>query len=243
MRGMRGIRRAALAAVLALGAPAVAAPSEAQAATGADPAAMRATGGGTQLITVRAASARATTALVQWWTYSTSRRRWVLMGQAAGRVGARGLVAGTQRRMNTYTTPTGLFDLPFAFGDSAPPAGTRMPYRRPTRTTWWCEDAPAKEYNRWVDPLPRDCRASESERLAASPVQYARAVLIGFNYAKPVKGRGAGIFLHVNGHGATAGCVSVPANSMSALLKWLDPKAHPHIAIGAASGALALNGY
>ena len=46
-------------------------------------------------------------------------------------------------------------------------------------------------------------------------MQYAHAVVIDYNYARPVKGRGAGIFLHVNGSGATAGCVSVPADAMT----------------------------
>ena len=34
-----------------------------------------------------------------------------------------------------------------------------------------------------------------------------------YDYRKPVRNRGAGIFLHVDGRGATAGCVSVPAGA------------------------------
>lgn len=67
--------------------------------------------------------------------------------------------------------------------------------------------------------------------------------MIGFNYAKPVRGRGAGIFLHVDGEGATAGCVSVPAGAMDRVLAWADPAAHPHIVVGTSTGELAVTRY
>lgn len=45
-------------------------------------------------------------------------------------------------------------------------------------------------------------------------------------------GRGAGIFLHVNGQGATAGCVSVQRATMDRITGWTRPAAHLRIAIG-----------
>lgn len=39
-------------------------------------------------------------------------------------------------------------------------------------------------------------------------------------------GRGTGIFLHVNGNGATAGCVSVPRATMDRIMGWITPSAH-----------------
>ena len=94
-----------------------------------------------------------------------------------------------------------------------------------------------------MDPRPRDCAAAESERLAKYPVQYGRALVIGFNYRHPVRGRGAGIFLHVNGKGATAGCVSVPAGAMARILAWVRPARNPHIAIGTTHGRTAITRY
>ena len=47
-----------------------------------------------------------------------------------------------------------------------------------------------------------------------------------------VRHRGAGIFLHVNGKGATAGCVSVPRAFMRSMMAGLNPKRRPVIAIG-----------
>lgn len=118
-----------------------------------------------------------------------------------------------------------------------------MAYRAVKESSWWCEDVDSTAYNRWVDPLPADCRASESERLGSYPTQYAYGLVVGFNYDRPVRGRGAGIFLHVNGKAATAGCVSVPEDAMRRILKWADPGRKPHIAIGTVDGATAITRY
>jgi L,D-peptidoglycan transpeptidase YkuD (ErfK/YbiS/YcfS/YnhG family) len=205
------------------------------------PLMMRDNGGGTQLVTATAPSRSATTGTLVWWQKSAG--AWRVAGTAPARFGARGLTGGATRKQGTDTTPTGLYGLPFAFGNAAAPAGTALPYRHVTAGSWWCEDAASTSYNRWVNPLPKDCRGSESEHLADYPVQYAHAVVIGFNYAEPVKGRGAGIFLHVNGSGATAGCVSVPAGALSRIMAWLDPAAKPHIAIGTSGASTSVIGY
>lgn len=189
------------------------------------------TGSGSQLITAEAPSARATSGTVAWWERRGG-RGWVRVGTAPARFGAGGLVPGERRRQNTSTTPTGVYALPFAFGVEPAPAGTTHPYRRVTRASWWCQDNASRSYNRWVEPLPADCRAAEAEHLAAYRVQYAHALVIAYNYHRPVRGRGAGIFLHANGKGATAGCVSVPEEAMERILRWIRPDARPRIAIG-----------
>ncbi|MGW1397681.1 L,D-transpeptidase family protein [Streptomyces sp. NPDC002405] len=205
------------------------------------PARMRDTGGGTQLITAQAARADATSGTVIWWDLRGG--RWVRAGSAPARFGAKGLVEGTVRRQETYTTPTGLYHLPFAFGVESAPGGTRLRYRRVGPDSWWCQDNGSRSYNRWTQPRPADCRADESEHLVAYPRQYAHALVIGFNYSRPVRGRGAGIFLHVNGPGATGGCVSVPREAMRRILAWADPGRRPHIAIGTAGGTTAISRY
>lgn len=225
--------------VLALGVP----PSDAAARLPAVPlpATMADTGGGTQLITAQAAGTASTSGTLIWWDLRGG--QWVQAGTAPARFGAKGLTEGRTRVQGTNTSPTGLYDLPFGFGNSAAPSGTTMPYRPVHSTSYWCQDNNSRSYNRWTEPLPSDCRASESEHLAAYGTQYANALVIGFNYAQPVRGRGAGIFLHVNGSGATAGCVSVPADAMRRILQWARPAARPHIAIGTQSGTTALIRY
>ncbi|MFD5542330.1 L,D-transpeptidase [Streptomyces sp. NPDC127079] len=205
------------------------------------PALLADTGGGSQLITAEASAPGATSGTLTWWERRGG--AWVKEGSAAARFGANGLVEGAARKQGTNTTPTGLYDLPFGFGLRAAPTGTSVVYRRVSADSWWCQDDDSASYNRWVEPLPGDCRATESERLSSYPTQYAYALVIGFNYRKPVRGRGAGIFLHVNGAGATAGCVSVPRDAMRRILQWVDPRKGPHIAVGTATGDTALTRY
>ncbi|MFD4244604.1 L,D-transpeptidase [Streptomyces sp. NPDC058525] len=205
------------------------------------PARLADTGGGSQLITAVAPAPGSTTGRLTWWDRRAG--RWYEAGSADARFGAKGLTEGATRTQGTNTTPTGLYDLPYAFGIRRAPAGTEYGYRRVTGDSWWCQDNASAAYNRWVEPLPAHCAPGEAEHLVTYEAQYAHAMVIGFNYAEPVRGRGAGIFLHVNGKGATAGCVSVPREAMREILRWADPDRRPHIAIGTESGALAVTRY
>ncbi|MFF9769465.1 L,D-transpeptidase [Streptomyces sp. NPDC014636] len=205
------------------------------------PAEMADTGGGSQLILAQAPDTSATEGTVSWWDLRDG--QWTRAGSAPARFGSGGLVDGDTRKQGTNTTPTGLYDLPFAFGIKTAPDGTAVAYRAVKDSSWWCQDNDSTSYNRWVDPLPADCRAAESEHLVDYAAQYAYGLVIGFNYDRPVRGRGAGIFLHVNGEAATAGCVSVPEDAMRRLLTWADPGAKPHVAIGTESGETALTRY
>jgi L,D-peptidoglycan transpeptidase YkuD (ErfK/YbiS/YcfS/YnhG family) len=202
------------------------------------PARMAHTGGGTQLITAVAPKRASTTGTVTWWDREDG--RWVKRGSAPARFGANGLTAGATRKQGTNTTPTGLYGLPYAFGIKAAPRGTVYTYRRVHRDSWWCQDNDSRSYNRWSEPRAADCRAAESEHLITYAVQYAHALVIGFNYERPARGRGAGIFLHVHGRGATAGCVSVSEKAMRRILVWADPARRPHIAVGTQSGSTAV---
>ncbi|GGT19065.1 L,D-transpeptidase family protein [Streptomyces chromofuscus] len=199
------------------------------------------TGPGSQLITAVAPSASSTTGTVTWWDRRDG--RWVEAGSAPARFGANGLVEGAARTQGTDTTPTGLFTLPYAFGIEAAPAGTTYKYRPVHESSWWCQDNDSRAYNRWTEPRPADCRAQEAEHLMSYGPLYAHALVIGFNYHTPVRGRGAGIFLHVRGEGPTAGCVSVPKDAMRRILLWAKARGRPHIAVGTESGPTAITRY
>ncbi|MEU4875348.1 L,D-transpeptidase family protein [Streptomyces sp. NPDC021608] len=205
------------------------------------PATMADTGGGAQLITAVAPRADGASGTLAWWDLRDG--RWTRAGSAPARFGANGLVEGTARRQGTNTTPTGLYGLPFAFGLRPAPRGTTYPYRPVRQDSWWCQDNASAAYNRWTEPRPAHCRAAESEHLVTYRTQYAHALVVGFNYDRPVRGRGAGIFLHVDGRGATAGCVSAPQDALRRILAWVRPDRRPHIAIGTSAGPLALTRY
>src|SRR5213076_1182261 len=120
MRPIRAGIATAVAACAALGA----APSTPASAADPLPARMADTCGGRQLITAQAPRTSSTTGTVTWWDRGAN-GRWVKAGSAPARFGAKGLVAASKRKQGTNTTPTGLYDLPFAFGVKAAPEGTR----------------------------------------------------------------------------------------------------------------------
>lgn len=188
-------------------------------------------GNASQLITVKASGSSAT---VTAWAKGASGWK-AQFSTASGRVGSNGVTDGATRRQSTYTTPTGTYTMTEGFGVEA--GGTAMPYTVVGSTHWWVQDPESKFYNQMHTEAGADFPLTESgergsERLINYPTQYAKALVIDFNRWPAVPGRGAGIFLHVNGSGATAGCVSVPRSTMDRIMSWVTPAGHPRIAIG-----------
>ncbi len=190
-------------------------------------------GNATEVITVKARGSYAT---VVAWQHSTTGWHAVLSTTSA-RVGASGVVPAASRRQGTNTSPGGTFTLTQAFGIAANP-GAHLPYHRVTNDDWWVEDNNSAYYNQlrqaslggFNTALP-ESDVNGSEHLITHTGAYQYAVVIDYNRWPAVRYKGAGIFLHVNGSGSTAGCVSVPVSTMVALLRWLDPAQHPRIAI------------
>ncbi|AVZ77565.1 hypothetical protein SLUN_20730 [Streptomyces lunaelactis] len=187
-------------------------------------------GNSTQLITVKASGSYAT---VTAWAKGPS--GWKAVISDSGRVGSNGVVDGAARRQSTYTTPSGTYTITEGFGVES--SGTAMPYTRVNSSHWWVQDPESKFYNSMHTEAGADFPLTESgergsEHLINYPTQYAKALVINFNRWPATPGRGAGIFLHVNGSGATAGCVSVPRSTMDRIMAWIQPGAHPRIAIG-----------
>lgn len=155
----------------------------------------------------------------------------------------------SRRVQNTGTTPMGTFRITTAFGLKANP-GTRVKYIHADSDDYWVGDnRDPKTYNLFQSKASgtRTWRKGESERLAAYPTQYEYAAVINFNrplgstiswdtahgqyvtsQPKNVK-LGSAIFLHINGAGSTAGCVSLRRADLIAVLKWLDPAMTPRI--------------
>ncbi|CAL9606785.1 hypothetical protein LMJ38_33950 [Streptomyces sp. R1] len=116
-------------------------------------------------------------------------------------------------------------------------SSTSTPYHVVTDDDWWVEDPESKFYDSMHGARGTDFPLTESgdrgsEHLIDYPTRYAEALVINFNRRPAVPGRGVGIFPHVNGGGATAGCVSVPRATTDRLMDWIKPSAHPRIAIG-----------
>jgi L,D-peptidoglycan transpeptidase YkuD (ErfK/YbiS/YcfS/YnhG family) len=158
-------------------------------------------------------------------------------GVRDGRTGYGGLVPARQRRQGTGTTPLGTFRVTETFGLAARPAGTRMPFHRVRAGDYWVQDNASAYYNQLRNKRQGGFRwrasgYNSSERLRDYRGQYRWSVVIDFNRPRPVRHRGSGIFLHVNGAGATGGCVSTPRGFMRQTMRRLQPQLHPVVAIG-----------
>lgn len=189
----------------------------------------------TQVVTVNHTAGHR--ARVTWWVQRHGRWRQRLQ-TADGRIGYGGLVPGRERRQGTGTTPIGTYSLPSAFGMHRADPAWELPYRKMRRGDYWVQDNASRFYNRYRNKSQGGFRwrlpvgaPNGSERLLDYRRQYEWSIVTGFNQDQ-VRRRGAGIFLHVNGSGATAGCVSAPRWLIRALMQRLDPDRQPVVAIG-----------
>jgi L,D-peptidoglycan transpeptidase YkuD (ErfK/YbiS/YcfS/YnhG family) len=214
----------------------VGAASPAQADATLDGVQVRTTARTTQAVTVN--HTRGYHARVTWWTREPGGPWEGRRVTTDGRIGYGGLVRAAYRRQGSGTTPLGTFRLPWAFGRHLRDDAWRLPYRRIRLGDYWVQDNASDFYNRYRNRSQGGFRwwlptsdVNSSERLMDFPLQYEYVVVTDFNRAQ-VPHRGSGIFLHVNGSGATAGCVSAPRPFLRMLMRALNPTRRPVIAIG-----------
>jgi L,D-peptidoglycan transpeptidase YkuD (ErfK/YbiS/YcfS/YnhG family) len=167
-----------------------------------------------------------------WARYEWRGTRWVkVSGKSATTFGYGGVKPGAKRVQGDGSTPAGTYPLLFAFGRADP--GTAMPYRPITACSWWVSSKEA-DYNRWRESCAGRPRSGEHMLSYMNRRLYEQGVVIGFNYADPVRsgrGSGAGIFLHYS-KGNTAGCVGLTSmTELTDTVRWLDPAANPQIVI------------
>lgn len=215
---------AAVLAVLLSTSPAAAAPTGPQVGRFAVPAATQ------QLIVVRADTWSTSYATLTAYERDGAGRWRVVRGPMKARLGSRGLVVGTQRRQGSRTTPAGYFPLTRAFG-RWPDPGTALPYVQVDSRHYWVGDNASPYYNQMRLSTHGGFDRRQSEHLVRYNPHYDYSLVVDFN-TQQVRWRGSAIFLHVNGTGATAGCVSVTRTQLAWLLRWLKPGKRPHIVIG-----------
>lgn len=145
-------------------------------------------------------------------------------------IGAQGFAPAGHKREGDDRTPTGAYDLDFAFGVLADP-GVKLDYRRITSDAIvWDDDPASAQYNQWVDTSSRS--AGTDPEPMYNPPAYNYGVVIAYNTAERTPGLGSAIFLHVAKDGPTAGCVAIPQDDLVDLMRWLDPARHPRIILG-----------
>jgi L,D-peptidoglycan transpeptidase YkuD (ErfK/YbiS/YcfS/YnhG family) len=185
-------------------------------------------GSSEQVVTVVAASSRATSALLTAWQLGPT--GWTaVVGPVTARIGSSGVGRASE---GSTRTPAGVFTLTEAFGRRVNP-GTTLPYLVVDGDDWWVSDVDSPRYNRYAECVPGTCDFDEraGENLAAAGPVYDYAAVIDYNRGG-ARGAGSAFFLHVSNGGATAGCVAVDAPDLTTLLRWLTPASRPLIAIG-----------
>jgi D-alanyl-D-alanine dipeptidase len=138
---------------------------------------------------------------------------------------------GPHKHEGDGKAPAGIFPLDTAFGFAAPESmrQVRLPYVQLQPTTDCVDDTASAHYNTVVDKAtvrPVDWNSAEHMREIN---QYEIGVIVGYNAAPPINGRGSCIFLHIwNGPDShTAGCTAFDESKLRDVVEWLDPKTKP----------------
>jgi len=186
-------------------------------------AAVTARQAGSQLVTVIAASYRATRAELTAYRRVDGQWRRVF-GPWAVWIGRNGMAAPGAKREGDGRTPSGTFGFGFFFGVDPNP-GVHFPYRRIGAYDFWDDDPASPRYNLWVDSRQASPGA-DPEPMDVSAYDYG--AVIAYNTAR-TPGRGSAIFLHINIGTPTAGCVTLPVGELLEILRWLNPADSPRI--------------
>lgn len=137
-------------------------------------------------------------------------------------IGRGGACAAADKREGDGKTPLGAWPIRtvlFRQGAAAPPDGIGLPWRWVRDEDGWSDGAGDPEYNRPV----RHPHGFSAERLVRDDGAYDIIVVLGYNDAPPVDGRGSAIFLHCSEGRPTAGCVAVETAALLTLLAGLKP--------------------
>lgn len=126
------------------------------------------------------------------------------------------------------TTPAGSFDLGVAFGIRSNP-GTALEWLDVNEYMYWIDDINSEYYNLLIDSREVPDGWSSGEHLIDYAGSYEYAVNIEVNPGCIRPDSTSAIFLHC-GNSASAGCVSVPEESMVTILQRLKPGAKMVIA-------------
>lgn len=135
-------------------------------------------------------------------------------------IGKGGAVPAAEKREGDGGTPIGIWPIRRVLyrPDKGPKPATALPIAAIAPDDGWCDAPGDRNYNRPVR-LPY---AASHERMWRDDDLYDLVVVLGYNDAPVVSGRGSAIFLHVArpNFGPTAGCIALArANVLTLLAK------------------------
>jgi L,D-peptidoglycan transpeptidase YkuD (ErfK/YbiS/YcfS/YnhG family) len=199
------------------------------------PGGMRGLDGVHHVIVVAAPGMSTTRATAR--TYDRDPGGWKIVRKAMpARLGHNGLSRPSRRHSGDGTTPIGNYGFVFGFGSQSNPGMSGFKWKRLVAGSCWA--GTRRTYNRWVHREP--CNRMDENLWSYRGLQYRYAVVMDFNYRRPVYGRGSGIFLHVQSGGPTAGCISLRESDLIPVLRWMRPDTR--IVVGPVSYLRSLKG-
>jgi D-alanyl-D-alanine dipeptidase len=195
-----------------------------------------------QIVVVIAPNWTSTTGMIQRFDRTTPTSEWRSLGAPApivvGRTGIAWGVGfdgvstdGPHKHEGDGKAPAGVFPLDTAFGFAPRDSmrAVKLPYAQLLTTTDCVDDIASVHYNTVVDKATVsrvDWISAEHMRNVA---QYKIGVIVGYNAAPRVKGRGSCIFLHIwaGPESHTAGCTAFDEAKLRDVMMWLDRTKRP----------------
>lgn len=141
--------------------------------------------------------------------WNKSNGKWNEAFETSARLGYGGLTSN--KHEGDGATPVGVYPILYSFGFGSNP-GTSLEYKRIDKNSYFVDDSNSKYYNQWYEGT-----GQKGEHMI-DHAQYKYGMVIGYNTGH-TPGKGSAIFLHCNGRGNTAGCISVSEGNMLRLLK------------------------
>lgn len=141
--------------------------------------------------------------------WNKSNGKWNEDFSTGARLGYGGLTSN--KREGDGATPIGVYPILYGFGFGSNP-GTNLEYKRITNNSYFVDNSSSKYYNQWFEG------SGQKGEHMIDHAQYKYGMVIGYNTSH-TPGKGSAIFIHCNGRGNTAGCVSISEGNMLRLLK------------------------
>ena len=140
------------------------------------------------------------------------------------RLGREGVIAAADKVEGDWATPLGNWPLRRLYyrPDRLDTPDTGLPVAPITPNLLWCDDPNHPSYNH---PVLAPFSASH-ERMWRQDHRYDLVVVLGYNDAPVVPGKGSAIFLHLSESdgGPTAGCIALKPAHMAMILPGLGGK-------------------
>lgn len=144
-------------------------------------------------------------------------------------IGKAGLIANAAKREGDMATPIGRWALRHVYyrKDLLGHLVCALPTSEITPLCGWCDDSTHQNYNCHVD-LPF---SASHELMWRDDGAYDLVIMLGFNDAPSVAGRGSAIFLHciASGRTHTAGCVALTRIDLINLINYATYDQHLYI--------------